>query len=128
MKNIFRGELYYADLDPCIGSEQNGIRPVVILQNNIGNRFSPTVLVAPITTKVDVKTKLPTHVFVSSFNDIKFDSFILLEQTRVIDKIRLRAFLGKLNGAVMHLIDNALIIALGVDIDTLKAGLDNAKV
>lgn len=127
MKNIFRGNLYYADLDPCIGSEQNGIRPVVILQNNIGNRFSPTVLVAPITTK-NIKARIPTHVIVPSFEDKSVDVLVLLEQTRAIDKTRLKAYLGKLSAEDILLIDKALIIALGINIKHLKNENSNAKI
>lgn len=111
---IFRGELYYVDLDPSIGSEQGGIRPIVVLQNNIGNKYSPTVLVAPIISKTNIKKKLPTHVLIKAFGDIRHNSLVLLEQTRVIDKTRLRSYLGRLNEVQLSKINKALLIALDI--------------
>ena len=108
---ILRGELYYADLDPVIGSEQGGERPVVILQNNRGNHYSPTVIVAPLTTQ-KIKPQLPTHVAVAG-NGLRSSSLVLLEQIRTIDKRRLKEKIGKLPPNVMLRVDIALKISLG---------------
>lgn len=111
---IKRGEVYYADLSPVIGSEQGGLRPIVILQNDIGNKYSPTIIAAATTTKL-TKAKLPTHIELDS-EDVCLprDSIILLEQIRTIDKSRLREKLGTLSAEVMDKINNALIISLGI--------------
>lgn len=116
MRNIFRGDLYYADLEPVIGSEQGGIRPVLIVQNNLGNTYSPTVIIAPITSKVDSKPKLPTHIEIKAFQGIKKDSIILIEQIRVIDKQRLKAYLGHLKMEQMILVDKSIIHAFGLKV------------
>ena len=112
--NIKRGDVYFADLSPVRGSEQGGQRPVLIVQNDIGNRYSPTVIVAAITAKI-AKAKLPTHVEVeaSSVGLLK-DSVILLEQVRTIDKTRLIQKLGHLEDDVMMRVDQALLISLGL--------------
>ena len=117
--NINRGDIFYAALDENpIGSEQTGIRPVVILQNNIGNIYSPTVIIAPITSKVKVKAKLPTHIFIKGdAKRLPKNSLILLEQIRVIDKERLRYYIGTLNSKEMQEVDKGIIISLGIDID-----------
>ena len=111
---IRRGDVYYADLRPVIGSEQGGIRPVLIIQNDIGNRHSPTVICAAITSKMN-KAKLPTHVELcaSACHMVK-DSVILLEQLRTIDKKRLKEKMGKLDTASMSQIDQALSISFGL--------------
>lgn len=110
---IKRGELYYADLSPVIGSEQGGVRPVLILQNDIGNKYSPTVIVAAITSQIN-KAKLPTHIELSSQDySIPKDSVILLEQIRTIDKKRLQQCLGQLNEAKMEQVNRAMLISLG---------------
>jgi mRNA interferase MazF len=111
---VKRGEVYFADLSPVRGSEQGGQRPVLIIQNNIGNKYSPTVIIAAITAKID-KAKLPTHVEVeaSKVGLIK-DSVILLEQVRTIDKTRLIQKLGKLENSVMGKVDKALVVSLGL--------------
>ena len=109
---VKRGEVYYADLSPVRGSEQGGQRPVVIIQNNIGNHFSPTVIVAAITAKM-AKAKLPTHVEVGSSDlGLLKDSVVLLEQIRTIDKSRLIQRLGALDDDVMRNISSALIVSL----------------
>lgn len=109
---VKRGEVYYADLSPVRGSEQGGQRPVVIIQNNIGNHFSPTVIVAAITAKM-AKAKLPTHVEVGSSElGLLKDSVVLLEQIRTIDKSRLIQKLGVLEDEVMANVNAALIISL----------------
>lgn len=111
--NYKRGELYYADLSPVIGSEQGGVRPVLILQNDVGNRYSPTVIVCAITSKI-TKAKLPTHVELSAgqFGLIK-NSVALLEQLRTLDKRRLKTKVGELNEQAMRKIERATLISLG---------------
>lgn len=117
--NINRGDIFYASLEEnTVGSEQNGIRPVLILQNNIGNIYSPTVIIAPITSKTKVKAKLPTHIFIKG--DVKKlpkNSLVLLEQIRVIDKERLRSYVSSLNSKEMLEVDKGIIISLGINID-----------
>ncbi len=113
--NIVRGDIYYADLRPVVGSEQGGIRPVLIIQNDLGNRYSPTVICAAITSKLN-KTKLPTHIAISAKEyDIVRDSVILLEQIRTIDKSRLSDKVCHLNKDTMELIDRALKVSLALD-------------
>ncbi len=109
MKNIVKGAIFYADLDPIIGSEQKGIRPVVIIQNEMGNKHSPTVLVAPISTKKD--KILPTHILVKQFDKIRHDSIVLLEQIRVLDKTRLKGYLGLLDKETMEQVNEAIKIS-----------------
>lgn len=114
MRKVLRGDLYYADLDPVVGSEQSGYRPVVIIQNNKGNHFSTTVIVAAISSKPDVKAKLPTHCYIPAGNVLNHSSVVLLEQLRTLDKSRLSRYIGKLNQAYMDKVDRALIISLGL--------------
>lgn len=112
--DIKRGDIYYADLSPVIGSEQGGIRPVLILQNNIGNKYSPTVIITAITSQIN-KAKLPTHIEISSADyGLNKDSVILLEQLRTIDKKRLREKIGTLDQALMDKVNEALSISLGL--------------
>ena len=112
---IRRGEVYYADLRPVIGSEQGGIRPVLIIQNDVGNRHSPTVICAAITSKMN-KAKLPTHVELDAeICHMVKDSVILLEQLRTIDKKRLRDKVCHLDGIIIKKIDDALKISLELD-------------
>ena len=107
-----RGDVFYADLRPVIGSEQGGIRPVLIIQNDIGNRHSPTVICAAITSKMN-KAKLPTHIELSALKyDMDKDSVILLEQLRTIDKKRLKDKICHLDGDIMKLVNKALLISL----------------
>lgn len=111
---VLRGDLYYADLSPVVGSEQGGLRPVLIVQNNTGNRHSPTVIVAAITSRT-TKAKLPTHVPVSrQESGLKCDSTILLEQVRTIDRCRLKEYIGKLPSWQMELADEALLTSFGL--------------
>lgn len=112
MNQIKRGEIYFADLSPVVGSEQDGVRPVLILQNNMGNRHSPTTMVAAITSR-KTKTKLPTHVRIS-VTGLKSESIVLLEQIRTIDKSRLGEYVGKLSKSDMGRIDHAIIVSLGI--------------
>lgn len=109
---IKRGDIYYADLRPVIGSEQGGIRPVLIVQNNTGNKHSPTVIVAAITSKMN-KAKLPTHIEIDSNKyDIVKDSVILLEQLRTIDKKRLKDKVCHLEGDILKQVNEALLVSL----------------
>lgn len=113
-QEIKRGDIYYADLRPVIGSEQGGIRPVLILQNNVGNRHSPTVIAAPITSKMG-KPRLPTHVSLDKHTEgLHRGSIILLEQLRTIDKSRLRERVGALDTSEMERIDQALGVSVGL--------------
>lgn len=116
MKNfeIKKGDIYYATLDPIIGSEQDGKRPVVVVQNNLANKYSPTVIIAPITTVLK-KIDLPTHISIKKNDFLKKDSIILIEQVRVIDKVRLKSFLGRLTELQVQQVDKALIKALSID-------------
>lgn len=113
-QSIMRGDIYYANLNPVIGSEQGGVRPVLIIQNNIGNKYSPTTIIAAITSKIK-KAKLPTHVELSAeqFN-LEKDSVILLEQLRTIDKRRLKEKIAHLDDEIMNEVDQAIMISLGL--------------
>ena len=114
MKKVKRGQIYYADLSPVVGSEQDGFRPVLILQNDTGNKSSPTTIVAPITsTKPD--SRMPTHVRVN-VEGLVSGSVALLEQIRTIDKRRLDDYVGKLNKDMMGKVDHAIIISLGIKV------------
>lgn len=109
---IKRGDIFYADLSPVIGSEQGGVRPVVVIQNDVGNKYSPTIIVAAITSQLN-KAKLPTHVNVESKSvPLPKNSVILLEQIRTIDKKRLREKIGKFGDDIMTDIDNAIKVSL----------------
>lgn len=112
MPNIKRGEIYYASLEPVVGSEQGGNRPVLVVQNDVGNRFSPTTIVAAITSRKD-KTTLPTHVSVSVM-ELPRDSVVLLEQIRTIDKQRLTGFVGHLDTTSMQQVDEAIVVSFGL--------------
>lgn len=110
-----RGDIFYADLRPVIGSEQGGIRPVLIIQNDVGNRHSPTVICAAITSKMN-KAKLPTHIELNARDyDMDKDSVILLEQLRTIDKKRLKTKVCHLEGEIMRKVNRALMISLELD-------------
>ena len=112
--NIKRGDIYYADLSPVIGSEQGGLRPVLIVQNDVGNRYSPTVIAAAITSKMG-KTKLPTHIDVVGLDaGLAKDSVILLEQIRTIDKKRLKEKMGHLDEDTMNHVNNAIGVSFGL--------------
>ena len=111
---IKRGDLYYADLSPVIGSEQGGVRPVIVIQNNIGNKYSPTIIVAAITSQIN-KAKLPSHIEISANEyGLSKDSVILLEQIRTIDKKRIREKIGCLDNNMMLKVDNGIQISLGL--------------
>lgn len=110
---IKRGELYYADLSPVVGSEQGGVRPVLVVQNDVGNKYSPTVIAAAVTSKIN-KAKLPTHIELpSNMYGLQKDSVILLEQIRTLDKRRLKERIGELSETTMSRVDNAILISLG---------------
>ncbi len=112
--NIKRGEIYYADLSPVVGSEQGGVRPVLIIQNDVGNRYSPTVIAAAITSQC-YKTKLPTHISVNADNcGLAKNSIVLLEQVRTIDKKRLKEKMGALDNFAMGEVDKALSVSFGL--------------
>lgn len=111
---IRRGDIFYADLSPVVGSEQGGVRPVLIVQNDVGNRYSPTVIAAAITSKLG-KAKLPTHIDVYADRvGLARDSVILLEQIRTIDKKRLGEKMGHLDDAVMRAVDTAITVSFGL--------------
>jgi len=111
---VRRGDIFYADLNPVVGSEQGGIRPVLVVQNDVGNKYSPTVIIAAITSQID-KAKLPTHVELKSTDyGLEKDSVILLEQLRTIDKRRLKEKIAILDQDIMEKVDEALKISLGL--------------
>nr|WP_207734276.1 type II toxin-antitoxin system PemK/MazF family toxin [Anaerotruncus rubiinfantis] len=111
---VKRGEIYYADLSPVIGSEQGGVRPVLIVQNDVGNRYSPTVIAAAITSQKE-KSKLPTHIEINSqVCGLSRDSVVLLEQIRTIDKKRLKEKMGRLDDGSMGQVNHALSISFGL--------------
>ena len=111
---IKRGDIYYADLSPVVGSEQGGLRPVLIVQNDVGNRYSPTVIAAAITSKLG-KARLPTHIDVYADRvGLQRDSVVLLEQMRTIDKQRLKEKMGHLDDESMHAVDTAISVSLGL--------------
>ena len=111
--NIKRGDIYYADLSPVVGSEQGGLRPVLIVQNDVGNRYSPTVIAAAITSRMS-KTRLPTHIDITGMHaGLAKDSVILLEQIRTLDKRRLKERIGELSPLKMKKVNTALLISLG---------------
>ena len=112
---IRRGEIYRADLSPVIGSEQGGMRPVLVVQNDVGNRYSPTVIVLAITSRIN-KAKLPTHIEINGGFGLERDSVILCEQVRTIDKSRLRDRLGALPQQTIAQVDQALSISFGLDV------------
>ena len=112
--NVKRGELYYADLSPVVGSEQGGVRPVLVVQNDTGNKYSPTVIAAAVTSRIN-KAKLPTHIELPQAYGLQKDSVILVEQIRTIDKKRLMSRIGQLPPATMSRVNKAILISLGFD-------------
>lgn len=117
MRTIKRGEIYFADLNPVRGSEQGGIRPVLVIQNNTGNHFSPTVIIAPITSSLD-KSKLPTHVSIAT-SDLSQCSIVLLEQIRTIDKSRISDYITRLDDNTMTRISRAAAISVDIKKEVL---------
>lgn len=115
VNSVRRGDIYYADLSPVVGSEQGGMRPVLIVQNDVGNRYSPTVIAAAITSQVN-KARLPTHIELGAQSyGLAKNSVVLLEQIRTIDKRRLRERMGKLDEALMDRVDNAIAVSFGLN-------------
>ena len=113
--NVRRGDIFYADLSPVVGSEQGGTRPVLIIQNDMGNRHSPTVIAAAITSQTG-KARLPTHISLSGRSvGLSKDSIVLLEQVRTIDKRRLREHMGHVDDALMNQVDNAIAVSFGLN-------------
>ncbi len=114
MSTVKRGEIYFADLSPVVGSEQGGMRPVLIVQNDTGNRHSPTVIAAAITSQTG-KARLPTHINLAAQSyGLSRDSVVLLEQIRTIDKSRLRERMGRLDSPMMQQVDNAIAVSFGL--------------
>lgn len=123
--NIKRGDIFYADLSPVVGSEQGGLRPVLIVQNDVGNKYSPTVIAAAITSQM-TKTRLPTHIDVYAENfGLSRDSVILLEQIRTIDKRRLREKMGHIDDGLMQKVNDAISVSFGLAA-TSQADVDDA--
>ncbi len=118
--SVKRGDIYYADLSPVVGSEQGGVRPVLIIQNDTGNRYSPTVIAAAITSQTG-KARLPTHIDlpVAESCGLTKDSVVLLEQVRTLDKRRLREHMGHVDERVMEKIDTAIAVSFGLQHDQL---------
>ncbi|MBE6961463.1 MAG: type II toxin-antitoxin system PemK/MazF family toxin [Ruminococcaceae bacterium] len=118
--NVKRGEIYYADLSPVVGSEQGGVRPVLIIQNDTGNRYSPTIIAAAITSQTG-KARLPTHIELPVQQEcgLTKDSVVLLEQVRTLDKRRLREKMGRVDDQVMEKIDTAIAVSFGLPHDRL---------
>ena len=116
---IKRGDIYYADLSPVVGSEQGGLRPVLIVQNDVGNKYSPTVIAAAITSQ-QTKNNLPTHIKINASGcGLAKDSIVLLEQVRTIDKQRLKEKMGCLDDNSMGLVDKALSVSFGLNINSV---------
>lgn len=111
--DIRKGDIYYADLRPVVGSEQGGTRPVLIVQNNVGNRFSPTVIAAAITGSS--KKAMPTHVYMGEQEGLPKVSTVMLEQIRTIDRGRLKEYIGSANAATMQYVDHAIAVSFGLD-------------
>lgn len=111
--NVRRGDIYYADLSPVVGSEQGGVRPVLIVQNDVGNRYSPTVIAAAITSQTG-KARLPTHIEVHTNSGLAKSSIVLLEQIRTLDKRRLKDRMGHLDDETMTLVNDALSVSFGL--------------
>lgn len=121
---VKRGDIYYADLSPVVGSEQGGVRPVLIVQNDVGNKFSPTVIAAAITSQKE-KSKLPTHIELNSEHcGLSKDSVVLLEQIRTIDKRRLKEKMGAIDGSAINKVNKALSISFGLGSE--NAGRENS--
>ena len=120
--SVKRGDIYYADLSPVVGSEQGGLRPVLIIQNDVGNRYSPTVIAAAITSKMS-KTHLPTHIDIYAEQvGLAKDSVILLEQIRTIDKRRLKEKMGHLDDSIMNEVNSAIAVSFGLGVATAEDG------
>ena len=113
---VKKGDIFFADLSPVIGSEQGGVRPVLVIQNDVGNKYSPTVIVAAVTSQIN-KAKLPTHVEVGALgNGLNKDSVVLLEQLRTIDKRRLNEKIGHVDEGLIGQVNEAIAISLGISV------------
>jgi len=124
-KTVMRGDIFYADLSPVVGSEQGGVRPVLIIQNNVGNHYSPTVIIASITSCLQ-KSRMPTHVFITGEEyGLREDSMVLMEQIRTIDRLRFREYIGHLDLPVMEQVDLALAVSVGLSVT--KAGINGGS-
>ena len=124
--SVKRGDIYYADLSPVVGSEQGGLRPVLIIQNDVGNRYSPTVIAAAITSRMG-KTRLPTHIDIYADRaGLQKDSVVLLEQVRTLDKQRLKEKMGHLDEGMMSEINNAIAVSFGLGAQNAAEGNDTA--
>ena len=120
MAKVKRGDVFYAELDPVIGSEQGGVRPVLIIQNDVGNQHSPTTIVAAITGQL-TKAKLPTHVDLAGReNGLAKNSVVLVEQVRTVDKTRLKEYICTLDKQIMEQVDQALLISMGLRWNTVR--------
>lgn len=113
-RKISRGDIYYADLNPVIGSEQGGVRPVLVIQNDTGNFYSPTVIVAAFSGQIVTKARLPTHHIIKTYAGLDEPSLIMLEQIRTIDKQRLQCYVGHINSEDMAKVNKCLIISLNL--------------
>lgn len=113
-RKIRRGDMFYADLTPTVGSEQDGIRPILIIQNDTGNKHSKTVIAAIITSRTASKPKMPTHCLIRAQQGLGRDSLVLLEQIRTIDKTRLKEYIGTLDSESMSGVDKALAVSVGL--------------
>lgn len=123
-KNFYRyhrGEIYYADLDPVVGHEQGGVRPVVILQNDVGNYYSPTVIIAPLTKKISKKPLQPTHVILDNIEGLIGASLFMLEAPRAIDKQRFKHYVGRLTREQMQKIELAIFASFGLDVEDVPS-------
>ena len=118
-KQIRRGDIYYADLNPVVGSEQGDTRPVLVVQNNTGNRHSPTIVVAPITCNMN-KKPMPTHVTIPHISGLAKDSLALVEQIRTIDRSRLCEYIGRIGDGIQSKVDEALAVCVGIDTSNSK--------
>lgn len=118
--NYKRGDIYFANLNPFRGSEQGGTRPVLVLQNNVGNLYCPTLIVAPLTTKVYKKQDLPTHYIIEKVDGLDTNSIVLLEQIKTIDKRRIISYIGRISSEEMKGVDNTIMISLGISIPAEK--------
>lgn len=125
-KAIRRGDLFYADLNPVVGSEQGGIRPVLVIQNDVGNHFSPTVVAAAITSR-KAKNSLPTHILLENVPGLAPTSLLLLEQLRTIDRKRLRGYIGRISKEKMLEVDAALAISIGIGYPSESNGMKSSR-
>ena len=117
-KQIRRGEIYYADLNPVVGSEQGDIRPVLVIQNDIGNKYSPTIVIAPLTCNLN-KNPIPTHVFIPKQDNLEQDSVVLAEQIRTIDRSRISGYIGSITREQQLDVDAAVAVSVGIGIEKI---------